>query len=282
MSEAEPDAPSQGLDTPDPHLAELFALTGVTSLAAVLDHLRAQEDLLEEVAEEAQEALAERDRHADTAEQLQRAVGDLELELSSELTRRQTAEQNARLLSVYQAPEEERDPEAIRLVELRAPEQFSEVPDAMRKLREYVEFTGDAAVTAALDEYDTVNISAKKCWDGLLALHDYARARSAGVHEGGLIDYLRTTPHGFRGFGVSNCATQESGPTMERKDLAEQRRFPVPTSVEQSGTVLMWPHLKLGKIGRISPRLHFHDDVAGTGKVYVGYIGRHLGISSDR
>ena len=282
VSEAEPDAPSEGLDTPDPHLAELFALTGVTSLAAVLDHLRAQEDLLEEVAEEAQEALAERDRHADTAEQLQRAVGDLELELSSELTRRQTAEQNARLLSVYQAPEEERDPEAIRLVELRAPEQFSEVPDAMRKLREYVEFTGDAAVTAALDEYDTVNISAKRCWDGLLALHDYARARSTGVHEGGLVDYLRTTPQGFHGFGVSNCATQESGPTKEQKDLAEQRRFTVPTTVDPSGAVVMWPHLKLGKIGRISPRLHFHDDVAGTGKVYVGYIGRHLGISSDR
>lgn len=281
-SEAEPDASAEGLDTPDPYLAELFALTGVTSLAEVLDHLRAQEDLLEEVAEEAQEALAERDRHADTAEQLERAVGDLELELSSELTRRQTAEQNARLLSVYQAPEEERDPGAIRLVELRAPEQFSEVPDAMRELLEYVEFTGDAAVTAALDEYDTVNISAKKCWDGLLALHDYARARSTGVHEGGLVDYLRTTPHGFHGFGVSNCATQESGPTMERKDLAEQRRFTVPTTVDPSGAVVMWPHLKLGKIGRISPRLHFHDDVAGTGKVYVGYIGRHLGISSDR
>lgn len=281
-AEVETGASSEEVAATHPHLAELFALTGVTSLAEVLDHLRAQEDLLEEVAEEAQEALAERDRHADTAEQLQRAVGDLELELSSELTRRQTAEQNARLLSVYQAPEEERDPGAIRLVELRAPEQFSEVPDAMRELREYVEFTGDAAVTAALDEYDTVNIAAKKCWDGLLALHDYARARSTGDHEGGLIDYLRTTPQGFHGFGISNCATQESGPTMERKDLAEQRRFTVPATVDPSGAVIMWPHLKLGKIGRISPRLHFHDDVAGTGKVYVGYIGRHLGISSDR
>src|SRR5699024_7865963 len=172
--EAEPDAPSEGLDTPDPHLAELFALTGVTSLAAVLDHLRAQEDLLEEVAEEAQEALAERDRHADTAEQLQRAVGDLELELSSELTRRQTAEQNARLLSVYQAPEEERDPEAIRLVELRAPEQFSDVPHAMRELREFVELTGDAAVRAALDEHYAVNYAAKKGWDGPVSVQDYA------------------------------------------------------------------------------------------------------------
>lgn len=275
-------APSGGLDASDPHLAELLALTGVTSLAEVLDHLRALEDLLEEVAAEAADALAERDRHADAAEELERTVGDLELELSSELTRRQTAEQNSRLLAVYQAPEAEREPGAIRLGELRAPEQFSDVAGAMRELHEYVEFTGDIAATAALDEYDTVNIAAKKCWDGLLALHDYARARATGAHTGGLIDYLRTTPQGFHGFGVSNCATQESGPTMERKDLAEQRRFPVPTSVEPSGTVLMWPHLKLGKIGRISPRLHFHDDVAGTGKMYVGYIGRHLGISSDR
>jgi hypothetical protein len=274
-------APSEGPAAPDPHLAELFALTGVTTLAEVLDHLRAQEDLLEEVAEEAQEALAERDRRADAAEELQRAVGDLELELSIELTRRQTAEQNFRQLSMYQAPEEEREPGAVRLVDLRVPEQFSEVPDAMRALHEYVEFTGDAAGTAALDEYDTVNIAVKRCWDGLLALHDYARARATGMHVGGLKDYLSTTPQHFHGFGIANCSLKESGPTMERKGFAEQRRFPVPSSVDPSRTVVMWPHLKLGKIGRISPRLHFHDDVAGTGKVYVGYIGRHLGVSSS-
>lgn len=40
-------------------------------------------------------------------------------------------------------------------------------------------------------------------------------------------------------------------------------------------------HLKLLKVGRISPRLHFYDDASGTGKIYIGYIGRHLAISGS-
>ena len=25
-----------------------------------------------------------------------------------------------------------------------------------------------------------------------------------------------------------------------------------------------------------APRMHYYDDTAGTGKVYIGYIGKHL------
>ena len=40
----------------------------------------------------------------------------------------------------------------------------------------------------------------------------------------------------------------------------------------------MEAHFKLGKLGRISPRMHFVDCWPIDGHVYVGYIGRHLPV----
>lgn len=39
---------------------------------------------------------------------------------------------------------------------------------------------------------------------------------------------------------------------------------------------MMLAHFKCGLVGIVSPRQHYYDDVSGSGKVYVGYIGRHL------
>lgn len=273
---------SSPLVVPLPLLDQLFSLTGVTNLAEVIDHIRTMDQLVDEAAVEAQKALEERDRHVDVAAELTSAVGDLERELSTELTRRQTAEQNARVLSIYRAPEDEAARADVHIADLEVPDRFSDIPIAVLGLQKYVEFTGNDAVTEELDEFDTVNLAAKHCWDGLLALHDYARSRSTGDHDGSLFTYLQTTPAGYQGFGVSKYAAGESESTAGRRDLAEQRRFPVPSTVDPSGAVLMLAHLKLGKIGRISPRLHFHDDVAGSGKIFVGYIGRHLGLAGDR
>lgn len=39
----------------------------------------------------------------------------------------------------------------------------------------------------------------------------------------------------------------------------------------------MESHVKIDSAGATSPRVHFFDDTAGeTGKVVVGYVGRHL------
>jgi len=35
-------------------------------------------------------------------------------------------------------------------------------------------------------------------------------------------------------------------------------------------------HFKLGAKKTISPRMHYFDAAAIDGKIYVGYIGRHL------
>lgn len=279
--------PGQLLDptssaVPKQLLDQLFRITGVASLDDVVDHIRTMDQLVDEAAVEAQKAVEERDRQVDAAEDLGRTVEGLERELSAELSRRQAAEHNARVLSIYRAPEDDPGRTETHVADLEFPEQFSDIPITVLGLEKYVEFTGDTAATEELDEFDTVNLAAKHCWDGLLALHDYARARAAGDHDGSLFNYLQQTPSGYQGFAVNRFAAVESESTSGRRDLAEQRRFPVPTGVDPSGSTLMWAHLKLGQIGRISPRLHFHDDVAASGKVYVGYIGRHLGLAGDR
>ena len=38
----------------------------------------------------------------------------------------------------------------------------------------------------------------------------------------------------------------------------------------------MKAHFKLASIGMLSPRMYYHDDYANSGKIYIGYIGRHL------
>jgi hypothetical protein len=38
----------------------------------------------------------------------------------------------------------------------------------------------------------------------------------------------------------------------------------------------MGAHFKIARKGLISPRMHYYDDAGQTGKVYVGYIGKHL------
>ena len=51
----------------------------------------------------------------------------------------------------------------------------------------------------------------------------------------------------------------------------QARTFPMPNGEE----VRMLMHVKLGQ-GSLAPRMHLFDDTANSGKVVVGYIGRHL------
>jgi hypothetical protein len=56
----------------------------------------------------------------------------------------------------------------------------------------------------------------------------------------------------------------------------DERVFRVPTSVSPSGTATMEAHIRISSEGTVSPRMHFLDALAATGKIYVGYLGPHL------
>lgn len=74
--------------------------------------------------------------------------------------------------------------------------------------------------------------------------------------------------------GLLSHATGESIATMNQ--YGADRLFPVPASVDPSGKRHTTAHFRLAKIGMVSPRLYYPDDVASSGTVYIGYIGRHL------
>lgn len=159
--------------------------------------------------------------------------------------------------------------------ETQLPESMSDLVTWLPRLRN-VEFTGDTDTALDLDQFDPLGGFAKQAWRGLLALDDYARLRSTGGFAGSFHDYCRQPPPGVHVWPANRVTLTESELTRNNPKFAKPRRFPVPTLVERSGQVAMWAHLKIANFATISPRLHFHDDSAQTGKVYVGYVGRHL------
>lgn len=137
-----------------------------------------------------------------------------------------------------------------------------------------VVITADQDTVRALDLVDSAGTACRTAWDSLLALADYVRAQGANEYTGNVHQYLLNTPNGFRGMPPKKHSWTETATTMNQ--FGDARELPVPTDVDPSGCATMRAHFKLARIGMASPRLYYLDDVAGTGKVYVGYIGPHL------
>ncbi len=139
-----------------------------------------------------------------------------------------------------------------------------------------VAFTGDPGNAIDLDSYDPLGTWAAKTWEMLQAVSGYIQARQAGEFRGGLHAYLMETPPGRPGYSAGAHAAHESESVEQSGKLRAARELPVPPAVCPVGKVFMGAHFKVAKKGMISPRMHYFDDTASSGKVYVGYIGRHL------
>ena len=71
-------------------------------------------------------------------------------------------------------------------------------------------------------------------------------------------------------------AARESDSVLQNTTWRAERVLRVPTDVEPDGAVLMEAHFKPTHRDMFAPRMHYLDDVSNTGKIYIGYIGRHL------
>lgn len=156
------------------------------------------------------------------------------------------------------------------------PDSFDDLLSRMRdEMHEKgVVFTGDASIARRLDAQDTSGRLVRSTWECLIVLVGYLEAKRAGIDVSGVHGYLTDSPTGYPMVSRNKFAPRESTSTMNR--FGEERRFGVPEAVDADGSVLMEAHFKLGTLGLISPRMHFHDDTANGGQVYVGYIGPHL------
>ncbi|WP_063041542.1 hypothetical protein [Nocardia pseudovaccinii] len=150
--------------------------------------------------------------------------------------------------------------------------------DLLRLLRdvesEGIVFTGNPEECQSLADHDPLCTSARTCWEAVLALLGYIRARSDGAWSSGVHDYLMQPPDGYRAISAKKHGRRETAVTMQQ--WGDQRRFPVPLEVSSTGKIEMQAHFKIGTNGTISPRMHYLDRWSQDRKIYIGYIGRHL------
>jgi hypothetical protein len=137
-------------------------------------------------------------------------------------------------------------------------------------------FTGDPKNALDLDDFDPLGTWAAKSWDVLRVLDGYAAARRHGEFSKGVHAYLGHTPAGRPGYPPGAHSTQESEPVERSPKLRKLRVFPVPEDIHPDGAIFMDAHFKIARRGLVSPRIHYYDDTSQTGKIYVGYIGKHL------
>ena len=145
---------------------------------------------------------------------------------------------------------------------------------------ELVVFTGvlnDRALTE-LGRYDDSGTYARIFWDHVRVLYDYASLKRDGRFSGNMHQYLsKDDADGFK-CPVKHHASTESDSVLNNAKWRKERNFPVPHEVDPSGKVDMLAHFRPSHHDGFAPRMHYFDDTApgGTGKIYIGYLGRHL------
>jgi hypothetical protein len=158
-----------------------------------------------------------------------------------------------------------------------SPGSFAELLERLdERMLSRVVFTGDSKNALELDDLDPLGTWAAKAWDVLRVLNGYADARRREEFSKGVHAYLGHTPPGRPGYPPGSHATQESDSVERSPRFYKLRIFPVPREIAADGALFMGAHFKIARKGLVSPRLHYHDGTGQTGKIYIGYIGRHL------
>jgi hypothetical protein len=160
---------------------------------------------------------------------------------------------------------------------VQSPGSFAELLERLDEhMLSCIAFTGDPKNTLELDDFDPLGTWAARAWDMLRVLDGYAAARRHGEFSKGVHAYLGHTPPGRPGYAPGAHSTQESDSVERSPRLRKLRVFPVPRDVHPDGAIFMGAHFKIARKGLVSPRMHYHEDAGQTGKIYVGYIGKHL------
>ena len=163
-----------------------------------------------------------------------------------------------------------------------APPSVAEVLLLARQLLSWVIIGPTDETAAELDLQGSSQLYAIKSWSGLIALNAYAQARVEGRFSSSFYSWCQEAPAGEPAISAAAVALMESETVGANTGLRRSRTFPVPREVENEGRLYMPAHIKVVKRGWPCPRLHFHDDTAGTGKIYVGYLGEHLPTAQFR
>lgn len=160
------------------------------------------------------------------------------------------------------------------------PGDFAELRERLPELSN-VEFTGSLGDLDDLDMRPNSGSWAQSAWRALLALDDYAGAVFGGRFQGGFHTWCAKNPLNGRIISPGGYAADESETTRNNPRRKAERTFPVPASVASGGRAVMTAHIRVGGgAGMSAPRMYLLDNASKDGRVYVGYIGPHLRITS--
>ncbi|QEW01230.1 hypothetical protein F6J84_14755 [Microbacterium caowuchunii] len=137
-------------------------------------------------------------------------------------------------------------------------------------------FTGDVDTALEIDVREKTPRYAYAFWDYVHVLYDYAEGKLEGRITSGLHAYLKSDTLDGHKCPPDRHAPTESDSVLNRAQWRAERMLPVPQEVSDTGRVLMDAHFKPTWRDSFAPRMHYYDDTARTGKIYIGYIGRHL------
>ncbi len=165
-----------------------------------------------------------------------------------------------------------------------APSNIQELIDRITEgsdspIYKYIRFTGSASDALEIDKRDALGRIAGKLWDYTMVLFDYAESRMNEQFSGSVHAYLTEGPADGRKCSSQRHAARESTTTMSNPKLVRERTFPVPARVNADQEVPMMAHFRPTHSDTFAPRMHYYDDVEGSGMIYIGYIGRHLSNS---
>jgi hypothetical protein len=158
------------------------------------------------------------------------------------------------------------------------PATFAELLDWMESELDLVEFTGDRDALLTLDRSPEASTWVRSSWEVLRAMQSYAEAKSTGEFSGDFKMWCNNPPPDSYVVPSGKVVRDESETVKNNAKWRREREFPVPSTLDASKRTFMGAHIRIGASasGQISPRLYFYDATTLTGKIYVGYLGRHL------
>lgn len=215
--------------------------------------------------------------------QLRRERDDLELEWAVARESQQSADRENGILrqrlaasprpqDAYVEPDSD-DWEQPSTVELLT--QWLTPGDDAHRISSKVVFTGSVDGAIEIDRRYASGVYATAFWLHVRTLHDYALAYENGFN-GNLHNYLNSATAIGTKCPPAQHAARESQTVLNNSKWRAERVFPVPAEVDASEKKLMEGHFKPTWRDTFAPRLYYYDDLAGSGLIYVGYIGRHL------
>jgi hypothetical protein len=158
------------------------------------------------------------------------------------------------------------------------PATFAELLDWMETDVALIDFTGNRQAFLTLDRSPESSTWVRSSWEVVRALQAYADAKLVKVFTGDFKMWCENPPSDSYAIPAGKVARDESETVRNNAKWRRVREFPVPAEVDSSRRIFMGSHIRVGASasGQISPRLYFHDATSLTGKIYIGYLGRHL------